>query len=63
MIDPLGGPAYWWPFVLGFLISYLIGAIPFGLILAKLAGAGDVRRIGPRSSTRSRSRWQGCSCM
>ena len=46
MIAPLGGPAYWWPFVLGFLISYLIGAIPFGLILAKVAGAGDVRRIG-----------------
>ena len=35
MIDPLGGPAYWWPFVLGFAISYLIGSIPFGLILTK----------------------------
>jgi acyl phosphate:glycerol-3-phosphate acyltransferase len=46
MIDPLGGPAYWVPFVIGFAIAYLIGSIPFGLILAKAAGAGDVRQIG-----------------
>ena len=46
MIDPLGGPAYWWPFVAGFVVAYLIGSVPFGLILTRLAGAGDVRRIG-----------------
>jgi glycerol-3-phosphate acyltransferase PlsY len=46
MIDPLGGPAYWLPFVIGFVIAYLIGSIPFGLILTRLAGAGDVRQIG-----------------
>ncbi|MGI9505259.1 MAG: glycerol-3-phosphate 1-O-acyltransferase PlsY [Geminicoccaceae bacterium] len=46
MIDPLGGPAFWWPFVLGFIISYLIGSIPFGLILTRLFGAGDLRAIG-----------------
>ena len=46
MIDPLGGPAYWWPFAIGFLVGYLIGAIPFGLILARMAGAGDIRQIG-----------------
>jgi acyl phosphate:glycerol-3-phosphate acyltransferase len=46
MIDPMGGPAYWWPFVAGFVIAYLIGSVPFGLILTRLAGAGDVRRIG-----------------
>jgi acyl phosphate:glycerol-3-phosphate acyltransferase len=46
MIDPLGGPAYWWPFVAGFVIAYLIGSVPFGLILTRLAGAGDVRQIG-----------------
>lgn len=28
------------------LFGYLLGAIPFGLILAKLAGAGDLRAIG-----------------
>jgi acyl phosphate:glycerol-3-phosphate acyltransferase len=46
MIDPLGGPAYWVPFLIGFAIAYLAGSIPFGLLLAKAAGAGDVRRIG-----------------
>jgi acyl phosphate:glycerol-3-phosphate acyltransferase len=46
MIDPLGGPAYWMPFVIGFVVAYLIGSVPFGLILTRLAGEGDVRRIG-----------------
>ncbi len=46
MIDPLGGPGYWWPFLLGFIICYLIGAIPFGLILTRLYSAGDLRTIG-----------------
>jgi acyl phosphate:glycerol-3-phosphate acyltransferase len=46
MIDPLGGPAYWWPFVVGFVLAYLIGSIPFGLIVTRLAGAGDLRAIG-----------------
>ena len=46
MIDPLGGPAYWVPFIVGFVVAYLIGSVPFGLILTRLAGAGDVRQIG-----------------
>ncbi len=29
-----------------FIISYSIGSIPFGLILAKLMGHGDLRKIG-----------------
>jgi acyl phosphate:glycerol-3-phosphate acyltransferase len=28
------------------LVGYLLGSIPFGLILTKLGGAGDVRSIG-----------------
>jgi len=28
------------------LIGYLLGSIPFGLILTRLAGAGDIRAIG-----------------
>ncbi len=37
---------YWLPFVAGFVIAYLIGSIPFGLLLTRLARAGDLRRIG-----------------
>jgi glycerol-3-phosphate acyltransferase PlsY len=29
-----------------FVFGYLLGSIPFGLIFARLAGAGDVRNIG-----------------
>ena len=28
------------------LYSYILGSIPFGLILTKFAGLGDVRKIG-----------------
>jgi glycerol-3-phosphate acyltransferase PlsY len=29
-----------------FAFGYLLGSIPFGLVLTRLAGAGDIRRIG-----------------
>jgi len=32
--------------LLSFAFGYLLGSIPFGLILAKLAGLGDLRQIG-----------------
>jgi glycerol-3-phosphate acyltransferase PlsY len=28
------------------LLAYLLGSIPFGLVLSRLAGYGDIRRIG-----------------
>ena len=31
---------------LSFFIAYLIGSIPFGLVLTKLTGHGDIRKIG-----------------
>ena len=31
---------------LGLVLGYLLGSIPFGLILTRLAGAGDLRAIG-----------------
>jgi acyl phosphate:glycerol-3-phosphate acyltransferase len=42
----LGGFAYTWPYYLGALLGYLLGAIPFGLLLTKAAGLGDIRKIG-----------------
>jgi acyl phosphate:glycerol-3-phosphate acyltransferase len=32
--------------LLSFVIGYLLGSIPFGLLLTKLAGLGDLRQIG-----------------
>jgi len=46
MIEPLGGPIYWLPFVIAFAVGYLAGSVPFGLLLARLGGAGDIRGIG-----------------
>jgi len=46
MPDPLGGIAYTWPLFAGGAIAYLMGSIPFGLVLSRLAGLGDIRRIG-----------------
>ncbi len=46
MPDPLGGFAYTWPLYLGGLLAYLLGSVPFGLVLARVAGYGDIRKIG-----------------
>jgi acyl phosphate:glycerol-3-phosphate acyltransferase len=35
-----------WPLAAGFALAYLLGSIPFGLLLTQLAGLGDIRRIG-----------------
>jgi glycerol-3-phosphate acyltransferase PlsY len=32
--------------LLALLVGYLLGSIPFGLVLTRAAGAGDVRKIG-----------------
>jgi glycerol-3-phosphate acyltransferase PlsY len=46
MPHPMGGFAYTWPFYLGAVLAYLLGSIPFGLVLTRIAGYGDIRRIG-----------------
>jgi len=44
--EPLGGLAYTWPFLAALAGGYLLGSIPFGLLLTRLAGYGDIRAIG-----------------
>ncbi len=39
-VDLLAGP------LLALLLGYALGSIPFGLILTRLAGAGDLRSVG-----------------
>ncbi len=46
MPQPMGDWSYLWPFALGALLAYLLGSIPFGLVVTRLAGHGDIRRIG-----------------
>lgn len=38
--------AYILTFTVPFTIAYLFGSIPFGLLITKLAGKGDIREIG-----------------
>lgn len=46
MPDPMGDLSYTWPFYAAALFGYLLGSIPFGLVLTKLAGLGDIRKVG-----------------
>ena len=32
--------------VIALVAGYLLGSIPFGLVLTKLAGGGDIRAVG-----------------
>lgn len=46
MPDPISW-GYAWPYLLAALAGgYLLGSIPFGLILTRLAGHGDIRKVG-----------------
>ena len=39
-------PLFSWPALAAVLIGYALGSIPFGLILTRAAGLGDIRKIG-----------------
>jgi len=43
---PPGGWENAWPLLAAFLLAYLAGSIPFGLILTRALGLGDIRKIG-----------------
>ena len=49
MPDLLGSLDYTWPFYACAVVAYLLGSVPFGLVLTRLAGLGDVRAIGSGS--------------
>ncbi|MEH3035529.1 MAG: glycerol-3-phosphate 1-O-acyltransferase PlsY [Sphingomonas adhaesiva] len=36
----------WTPLLVAVVLGYLLGAIPFGVLLTRMAGAGDLRSIG-----------------
>ena len=33
-------------YIIGIIISYLLGSIPMGLLLTKFMGKGDLRKVG-----------------
>ncbi len=46
MPDLIGDLGFTWPYYAAALGGYLLGSIPFGLVLTRLAGKGDIRKIG-----------------
>lgn len=46
MSGTMSESAAWLPVLLGALAGYLCGSIPFGLLLTRMAGLGDIRAIG-----------------
>ena len=46
MPDPISWAAVWPYFAVVLGLSYLAGSIPFGVLLTRFAGLGDVRKIG-----------------
>jgi len=46
LIDPISW-SYSWPYIaVALACGYLLGSVPFGLLLTRFAGLGDIRRIG-----------------
>ncbi|WP_119679005.1 glycerol-3-phosphate 1-O-acyltransferase PlsY [Indioceanicola profundi] len=46
MPDPISWELSWPYLLAAFASGYLLGSIPFGLVLTRLAGYGDIRKIG-----------------
>ena len=49
MPDLLGDISFTWPFYAAAVAGYLVGSIPFGLLLTRIAGLGDIRKVGSRN--------------
>jgi len=46
MPDLMGGLAFTWPVFVTAAVCYLVGAVPWGLLLTAIAGYGDIRQQG-----------------
>lgn len=46
MPDPISWQFVWPYFLAALAFGYLLGSIPFGLVLTRMAGLGDIRKIG-----------------
>jgi glycerol-3-phosphate acyltransferase PlsY len=46
MPQPMGDITVWWPLIVGLVGGYLLGSMPFGLLLTRFGGYGDIRSIG-----------------
>lgn len=46
MPDPISWSLAWPYYLAALAIGYLLGSIPFGVVLTRLTGAGDLRKIG-----------------
>ena len=42
----LGDFSFTWPYYAAAIAGYLLGSVPFGLLLTRVAGLGDIRKIG-----------------
>src|SRR3546814_10586805 len=65
MPDPISWE-FAWPYLAAALVGgYLLGSVPFGLLLTRMAGLGDLRSIGSGhiGATRSEERRVGQECV
>lgn len=46
MPDPISWELAWPYYLAALALGYLLGSIPFGVLITRLAGAGDLRKVG-----------------